>query len=137
MDIKEIYKAHCNDFCSFTGFDTKYEWAASEVFDIHTYDGSLDELIVKKIIEVCKVIFDKRTYEYIEDKNNYISYILVCNLLDKFNWITWGTSIRGAWFYACEDSDRILDCNLEWYGLKEIKFTEENLRALIEFMEAK
>ena len=53
----------------------------------------------KDIIEVMEVINNRKNFEYIkEDKENYKKFILVANLLDKYNWIEWGTSIRGCWF---------------------------------------
>lgn len=137
MTITQIYEAHYADHCISTCGDTKYEWAASEVFDLTTYDGDLDKLFVKKIIEVLNVIFDRTTYDYIKDETNYITYILVCQLLEKFNWINWGTSIRGAWFdeYYSRKGHPILDTNLEQYGCEEIPCTEAHLRALIHFIE--
>lgn len=148
MDVKELYKANyetSQELLSRT--DTKYHWAAFNVFGLTTYDGELDELFVKDIIEVCKVIFDRTNYEYILNRENYIKYVLVCQMLDKHNWINWGSSIRGAWFdrsgcLGIESKD-IMD-ELEWwdYNLEEphcviekVPFTEENLKALIEFIE--
>jgi hypothetical protein len=130
---------------------TKYEWAASEIFHLTTYDGDLDERFVKAIIEVCKVILERRTFEYIEDEENYIKYILVCQLLEDNHWINWGTSIRGAWFERDERykwdkevpesrSEDILD-DLEWgwkddrHKIEKVPFTVENMKALVEFME--
>lgn len=129
---------------------SKYEWVAHSVFDLVTYDSSLDEEFVKDIIEVCKVILERRTFEYIRDRGNYVKYILVCQLLHNFHWIEWGTSIRGAWFeidthydyrtkVTTNHSRDILD-KLEWWGdehhvIEKVPFTEENMKALIEFME--
>ena len=130
---------------------TKYEWAASEVFHLTTYDSALDERFVKNIIEVCRVILERRTYEYIEDEENYIKYILVCQLLEQNHWIEWGTSIRGAWFeidlhqiwperQMRNYSKDILD-ELVWgrdddkHVIEKVPFTVENIKALVEFME--
>lgn len=138
--VREIYEDHYASYCISTCGDSKYEWAASEVFDLTTYDGELDELFVKKIIEVIKVIFTRTSFEYIKDQNNYITYILVCQLLEKFNWIEWGTSIRGAWFESYHPNQKthpILDFEYEQdrYGCKEIPFSDDNLIILIRFLE--
>lgn len=77
-------------------FETKYEWAASSVFNLATYDSELDELFVKKILEVLKVILLGINFEYIKDEANYRTYILVCQKLSDMNWIDWSSSIRGA-----------------------------------------
>jgi hypothetical protein len=109
-----------------------------------TYDDELDEEFVKKIIEVSKAIIDRQTFEYIaESHENYVVFILVCNLFEYFEWINWGTSIRGSWFedtYGNYDKrpilSEILPCD---HGTKPeevvVPFTEKNLRALIEFVE--
>ena len=95
MPIYEIYEMRYHEHCENTCCDTKYEWAAREVFDLTTYDGELDELFVKKILEVLKVILNRTNFDYIKEEVDYTNYILVCQLLNKFNWIDWGTSIRG------------------------------------------
>lgn len=114
---------------------SKYEWAATDIFGLTTYDGDLDERFVKDILEVCKVILERRNFEYIEEsEDNYVKYILVCQVLDRLHWINWGTSIRGAWLGDLyRESDDILD----GYGRPHMKvpFTVDNLKALIEFME--
>lgn len=149
--VKDLYKAHYDFYCECFSHDdrSKYEWAASGVFDLTTYDSSLDELFVKDILEVCKVIRDNKNFEYIKNEQNYIKYILVCQLLDKFHWIEWGTSIRGAWFDGYHPNlttrpiieqngwSKYNDETGEWeeHILDEVRFTEENLKAFIEFME--
>lgn len=139
MTVKELYKAQYEEECSRFKDTSKYSWAMSEVFGLCTYDSSLDELFVKTIIEVCKVIKERTNFEYIGDRQNYIKYIQVCQLLNEFNWIEWGTSIRGAWFQG-DRPRRILD-EMEWWdpmtrhSIDGVPFTEENLYALIEFLE--
>lgn len=151
-NVKDLYKAHYEFYKEcFTDERLKYSWAATEIFDIWTYDSSLDELFVKDILEVCKVILDQENFEYIKDEQNYKKYILVCQLLDKFHWIEWGTSIRGAWFdddnYCPKFESRPIVKENEWWGpewtadgemerhtIAEVRFNEDNIKALIEFM---
>lgn len=146
MTTLEIYKAQYEEECTRReGGYTKYEWAAMNIFDLFTYDSSLDEKFVKTIIEVCKVILEKGNYEYISDEQNYDKYILVCQMLRRFRWIDWGTSIRGAWFEPDTDhSKEILEeCkwwtaeNGEWteHVIDAVPFTVDNLRDLVVFME--
>lgn len=78
-----------------------------------------------------------RQIEYLIYAHN-IKYILVCQLLRDFNWIEWGTSIRGAWFET--DNPRYILDELEWWDdephfIEKVPFSVENMRALIEFME--
>ena len=135
MATIDIYKEHYEEVCSRHDDEySKYEWAANYIFDLITYDTDLDERFVKDILEVCEVIADRCNYEYIENNDNYIKYILVCQLLDRFKWINWGISIRGAWFENIppHDSKNILDGN--YYRIKEVPFSYDNLKALIQFM---
>lgn len=117
---------------------SKYEWAATDIFGLSTYDSELDERFVKDILEVCKVILEKRNFEYIESsETDYIKYILVCQLLDRLGWLSWGTSIRGAWFEEHRSHYRKPDDIYDGCGChdKRIPFTIDNLKALIKFME--
>ena len=76
---------------------TKHEFLA-DVFGITTYDGEMDKLFVNKALEVCNAITDKKTFEYIENKDNYVWYLTMVNLPFFSSKIEWGTSIRGAWW---------------------------------------
>ena len=133
MNVKEIFRAAHNQYKAVLDRDCSvYEWAASEIFCLTMYDPWLDELFVKRIIEVCKAILEGKTFEYIEDKDsNYVTYALVTNLLSKYDWIDWGSSIRGAWFSAGRDARSILVA----FEMDDVPFTEENIKALIEFVE--
>lgn len=142
MTAIDIYRAQYEEENSLYDCGwTKQHWAARKVFDLTTYDDELDELFVNDILEVCKVILEKRNYEYIKDEKNYIKYILVCQILKRFGWINWGTSIRGAWCEASHfDIPKDILEELEWWDdehhvIEEVPFTVDNLKALIEFME--
>ena len=150
LSVKEIYKAHYEQQRSWTDPEmSKYEWAANHVFDLTTYDGDLDELFVKCIVDILKVIRDRSNFEYIKDEDNYIGFIIVCQLLDKFHWIDWGTSIRGAWFdsYHPRHEVRPILEEMEWsqwddekkefieHKIHGVIFTEDNIKDLIEFLE--
>ena len=148
-NVKDLYKAHYEFYLHcFDGDRSKHEWAAREIFNLTTYDDYLDNLFVETILEVCKAIYENRTFKYIENQQRYLKYILVCQLLDNFRWIEWGTSIRGAWFQESHgpwgESKDIVTRN-EWtdysHGIREdhvieaVPFTIENIQALTEFME--
>lgn len=139
MDVIELYrKEYAFETEVIQEGSTKYTWAASQVFELTSYDRSLDELFVKKIIEVCKAILEGRTFEYIRDESRYVTYILVCQLLEHLNWIEWGTSIRGAWFEESHEKYHPSQPILKYLYTDEetsVPFTVDNLKALIEFME--
>lgn len=136
MNIYDIYEKDYREYCELVDNNvSKYTWAACNVFDLTTYDGKLDELFVKKIIEVCKVILNDKNYEYIEDENNYITYVLVCQLLVNFNWVDWGVSIRGAWFQESNLRPILTYWWNDMDGYETVDFTVDNLKTLIEFIE--
>lgn len=99
---KEVYERYPEQIPTKEEF--KYTFLSDYVFDVITYDESLSYQFGKKIFEVIKAIDDRKTFDYIRDEKNYVNYILVCNLLDKFELIEWGTSIRGTWWSAYEDT---------------------------------
>lgn len=121
---QDIYRERYADYCAYTEEPNKYEWCASEIFNLCTYDGELDELFVKKILEVCQVILNGENFKYIENKEQYIQYIAVCQLLRQMKWIEWGTSIRGAWI------DEYSKVNI----VDGVRLTKDNLEALISFV---
>ena len=138
MDVLAIFKHDWDEYRKFRPFEvTKYEWLSENVFDLTTYDNSLNELFGKKIFEVCKAILDGTTFEYISmDQSHYITYILVCQILKSFNWIEWGSSIRGAWFEEQHFNQYQSRYILTYYeGInKELPFTEDNIKILIDFV---
>lgn len=137
--LEEIYKHHKKTYNN--SKMSKLEFVAHETFGLATYDVELDELFAKKIIEVIKVIIERKNFEYIEDKQNYINYILVCQLLDKAGWIEWGTSIRGAWLVDFRPEDA--QWNLARYWCRnpdgkeielDVPYSKNNIIALLEWV---
>ena len=88
--LRQEYTFHNNLDKKFNIVDVKAIFVA-DVFDITTYDYDLSMKFGKDIIEVMEVINNRKNFEYMEeDEENYKKFILVANLLDKFNWIEWG-----------------------------------------------
>lgn len=133
------FKRNYESYKEFGTFENKYEWAASHIFNLATYDSDLDEKFVKLILEVCEVILENKNYEYIEDETNYFTFIAVCQRLNSLGWIDWGTSIRGAWFddqvyeFEYDKKKQMIICDLE----PDIRVypVKDSIRALLDFME--
>lgn len=91
--------------------DPTKECFLEDIFGLTIYDsgeGSAQEYIIKKIIDVVECIASKKTFEYIEkSKDNYFNYITMVNLPFFLNKIEWGTSIRGCWFMLPIKVDRL------------------------------
>lgn len=132
--VMQIFEDEFAEHCDGAESENKYEWCSNYVFDFATYDAELDEIFIKKIFEVCKAVLERRTFEFIEESDEkYRQFIIVCQIFYKFNWISWGTSIRGAWF----EENRKEQSPIIEGDIGTVYFSEENLKLLIEFVERK
>lgn len=122
---------------------SRLEFLSRGIFEFTTYESEMDELFAAKAIEVCQAITDRRTFEYIDSRENRIWYLMMCNMPFFANRLEWGTSIRGAWWASCPGIILELDsCGL-WIGEEQIteglEFTPEEwerfIRAVIAFAE--
>lgn len=131
MNVMDIFEKSYVNYQIATLGENIYSWCAYRVLELSTYDEELDELFVKKFMEICNAILSRNNGMYMENRHAYITYIIVCQLLEKNDWIDWGTSIRGAWFDVGKNAKPILD-----FGDDEtVPFTIENLKLLLEFIE--
>lgn len=111
------------------------------IFDLTTYDGSITEILVSKLIKICEAINNRTTFKFIENEQNYIDFITLLHFDFFKNRLNWGTSIRGAWW---DETEYILDSNYLYHNndknydkIRKITFNCENwivfLNAVIEF----
>lgn len=125
--------------------NSRLEYLAKEIFDFTTYDGEKDILFAKKAVEVCKAISSKTTFDYHgASDDNYNWYLVMCNMPFFNDKISWGTSIRGAWWDTDVHTRKIKYQSLGlWDGEKQLhepmEFTTEEweafIKAVIEFAE--
>jgi hypothetical protein len=140
MDYLELlensFKTEC---CGNKHFD-KYSFIAEEIFDITTYDDGMSSLFGKKAMEVFKAITEKKTFDYIKNDEDYKWYITFVNFPFFYRKLTWGTSIRGAWWDICTKMFEINSCGLFLNDeqITELTFNEEEwnkfTKAMIEFI---
>lgn len=79
--------------------DDKLEFLSRFIFDFTTYDSGKDRELASRMIDVIDAISKKQTFEYHrQNEENYLNYILMCNMPFLKDKLEWGTSIRGAWF---------------------------------------
>lgn len=102
----------CEQECSVTGVPvtSRLVYLSDNIFDFTTYDDDKSQLFTKRAVEVCEAINNKTTFDYIGDMEgeNYMWFLLMCNMpffTDKLNW---GTSIRGAWWDAQPHTDNLI-----------------------------
>lgn len=103
------------------------------IFDFTTCDGVMDELFAAKAVEVCDAITSKKTYEYIECDENYKWFLLMCNMRFFAENISWGTSIRGAWWKP--QLHKLASCGL-WNEFEQVEKLEFNAEQWVEFIES-
>ncbi|MBL0317485.1 MAG: hypothetical protein IPP69_17640 [Flavobacteriales bacterium] len=104
------------------GPNSKFEFLSSDIFDFTTYDGSIDELFAKNMIEVIDCILNKTTFEYHKSGQygvKYLNFLTMVNTPFMKGKLEWGTSIRGAWFdeygYPSEkEEDKFYSITSDW-----------------------
>lgn len=82
--------------------ESRVEFLAAHLFDFTTYDSEMDELLGEKAVEVFQAISERKTVEYIADKEKYRWYIIMCNMPFFAKRLEWGTSIRSAWWNGAQ-----------------------------------
>lgn len=99
MDYLELLKRSHRIEIAWTGEDMSRLVYLNHIFDFTTDDDNLDELFVKKALEVCEAISNRTTFDYIhKSDDHYLWFIAMCNMPFFVNKLNCGTSIRGAWW---------------------------------------
>lgn len=91
------------------------EWVSNYIFDVYTYSNVLDHFMCVKHIEVMKAIQNKATFDYIRNSENEKWYMAVLHMEFLSTKISWGCSIRGAWwdyFSQTPSTGKPLICNV-------------------------
>lgn len=86
----------------YTDREFKLIWLSDNLLNITTYDNDISLTFGKELFEVIKVIIGRTWHLYIKDESDYIKFMRCVNLIDKANYIEWGTSIRSCWFNDVE-----------------------------------
>ena len=85
---------------------SRLEFLSDYIFDFTTYDSEIAEFFAIRAIQVCRAINDRTTFQFIEDPDNYRWYLLMCNMPFFADKISWGTSVRGAFWQAPFEFER-------------------------------
>lgn len=85
-------------FIHYDGELSKSEFLSSFVFDFVTYEEKFTELFVAKALEVCDAVSQGKTFDYIADEERRQWYLLMVNMPFFVDRLSWGSSIRGAWW---------------------------------------
>ena len=121
------------------------------VFNFTTYDSTMSELFAQKAVDVCRALNNRSTSEFIANEDNYVWYLMMCNVPFFSSRISWGCSIRGAWWegnlpkgvyttlFTLENVDLFVDgdwCDYlelskdEWFSFVEavVEYAQEGVR---------
>ena len=122
--LDEMYKGAIESDC--VAPENKLEFVGNHIFDFTTYDSDLDVTFAKRMLEVVEAISNKTTFDYHgQSQEKYENFILMCNMPFLANKLSWGTSIRGAWFetgtywidsgnYEVTDIDEFMKVLIKW-----------------------
>lgn len=75
----------------------RYETVAS-LFGITTYDSGMDEALVRIMMPTLIAIGEGTTSKQTYKAQNYLNFCITVNLPLLQKRLSWGTSIRGAWY---------------------------------------
>jgi len=91
----------------------RLEFIADNIFDFATYENIVSSLMAKKCLEVCKAISDRTTFDYIFNAEDNQWYLIMVNMPFLQGKISWGSSIRGAFWDLLGDKEFVLEsCGL-------------------------
>lgn len=115
----------------------RLDYLGDYIFNFTTYDDEKSIMLARWCIEVCEAINNGNTFDYIKSKANYMVYVILVNMPFFQNKLTWGSSIRGAWW---ESEIKFTTCGL-WDGDNQLyetmTFSREEwvkfIAAMIEF----
>lgn len=83
---------------------TPLSYLSNNVFNFDTYSDEYDSLFAEKALEVCVAITTNKTFEYQKLKSSETWYLIMCHMPFFKDKITWGGSMRGAFWDLYEDS---------------------------------
>ena len=90
-ELERLYQEYGGD-------ENRVGWF-SYLFGFCTYDEKLDEILVKRCLDVCDAVTNGATFEYIaKSDDDRLWYTVVLNFPFFAERVEWGTSIRGAWW---------------------------------------
>ena len=120
-----IYQAMNCGNCDYS----KFAFVTDQVFNLCPYDDEVEEIWGHTICDVLFAICCKKNFEYFHtDKTHYHAYLIVCQLLDQYKWIEWGTSIRSCWIYEHEKSRKLIKC-MEYVDMSDPRYDDEGIAA--------
>lgn len=114
---------------------SRLEFLSQSIFNFTTYDSEKDVFFAQKAVAVCEAINNRMTFDFIADEDNYTWFLVMVNMPFFSNRISWGTSIRGAFWDAGLNKELFeLEVSLGVFendGIPEPTFTLDTWKAFI------
>jgi hypothetical protein len=118
--------------------ENRAAFLADYVFDFTTYDDEKSKEFGTKALEVCRAVSDRKTFEYIEDPENYRWFLLMVNMPFFAVRLDWGTSVRGAWWNAGSPDETALHTAALWLDGEQLtgplQFSDEQWQEFVSAM---
>lgn len=95
--LQELYFQQLDIMARVSSAYPKKSMVVDKVFDLTTYDTSIDSVLYDKCMMVADAVSDATTFDLV-NSDSYIDYIAVINLPFFINRVGWGCSIRSAWW---------------------------------------
>lgn len=78
MKFKEQLQALFEERATWHEPETKLEFLSMDIFKFKTYDGRIDELFSKRMLDIIECILNRKTFEY-QQAGNYVDYLIPTN----------------------------------------------------------
>lgn len=117
QDYRRLLENGYETICALEGAPhSRLYYLASHIFGFVTYEDEYGELFARKALEVCAAISGSKTYDYIKEPENRLWYLLMVNMPFFYDKLSWGCSVRGAWWSVPRgDKIELPSCGL-WSG---------------------
>jgi hypothetical protein len=80
-------------------YQSKLEFVGECIFNFTTDESDVSENFASLMLEVIRSILDRTTFKYqSQSEDHKMNYLLMVNMPFLADKLSWGTSIRGAWF---------------------------------------
>lgn len=126
--LEERYVCHSSLMES--GNTPKEYWPTTflsdDVFNFTLYDGDVEKEWAIAMLRVLDCILKKQTFEFQGlSEDNYHTYLAMVNMPFMKGMLSWGGSVRGAWFETCYEKEFKVCCG-------DITFTSKELPTFVE-----
>lgn len=115
----------------------RLEFLAEGIFEFYTYENIVQANMAKAALGVCQAISSRQTFAFITDEDRNFWYLIMVHMPFFAPRISWGSSIRGAWWDIHASKTLSIESTALFEGdeqLLNISFNEKQWHEFIEAM---